>query len=131
MAAVGPDRPADPRLTVPVAHAELFSVGCEHALVTFTSEAGATFQQDFIEIFNAGSSTIDLNGWALVVITNEGTTQYAQGARFTNSFAVPPGMHLLLRFAGNGTNGQTAPGEYPVITETTLGSTGGMVFDAL
>ena len=91
-------------------------------------EAGATFQQDFVEIFNAGGSTIDLNGWALVVITSEGTTQQAIGARFNNSFAVPPGMHLLLRFNGNGTNGQPAPGEYPVITELSLGSTSGQIF---
>ena len=40
MAAVGPDRPPDSRLTVPIAHAELFSVGCDRALVTFTSGAG-------------------------------------------------------------------------------------------
>jgi len=42
MAALGPDRPADARLTVPLEHAELFSVGCDRALVTFTSDAGET-----------------------------------------------------------------------------------------
>jgi predicted phosphodiesterase len=40
VAAVGPDRPADARLTVTVAHAELFGVGYEHALVMFTSDPG-------------------------------------------------------------------------------------------
>jgi hypothetical protein len=90
-------------------------------------EAGATYQNDFVEIFNAGSTAVDINNWALVVITFEGTTQQAIGARFNSSFSMPPGMHLLIRFNGNGTAGQATPGEFPVITDISLGSTSGQI----
>ena len=72
-------------------------------IYTRGGEAGATYQNDFVEVFNAGSTAVDINGWAMVVITFEGTTQQAIGARFNSSFSVPPGMHLLFRFNGNGT----------------------------
>ena len=88
-------------------------------------EAGATFQNDFIEIFNASSSNVDINGWSLVVDTFEGSTNQARGATFNQSFPIAPGTHLLFRFAGNGTNGQATPGEFPIITDTSLGSTSG------
>src|ERR1044072_10034644 len=70
-------------------------------------EAGATYQNDFVELFNAGSTNVDLNGWSLVVITFEGSTQQAKGAGFNQSFIVAPGTHLLFRFAGNGSNGKS------------------------
>jgi hypothetical protein len=90
-------------------------------------EAGATYQNDFVEVFNAGSTTVNINGWAMVVITLEGTTQQAIGSRFNSNFSMPPGMHLLFRFNGNGTAGQAVPGEYPVITDISLGSTSGQI----
>ena len=96
-------------------------------IYTRGGEAGATYQNDFVEVFNAGSSAVDINGWAMVVITFEGTTQQAIGARFNSSFSVPPGMHLLFRFNGNGTAGQPVPGEYPIITDISLGSTSGQI----
>jgi hypothetical protein len=90
-------------------------------------EAGATYQNDFVEVFNAGSTAVNINGWAMVVITFEGTTQQAIGSRFNSNFSMPPGMHLLFRFKGNGTAGQAVPGEYPIINDISLGSTSGQV----
>jgi hypothetical protein len=63
----------------------------------------------------------------MVVITLEGTTQQAIGSRFNSNFSMPPGMHLLFRFNGNGTAGQPVPGEYPIITDISLGSTSGQI----
>jgi hypothetical protein len=90
-------------------------------------EAGATYQNDFVEVFNAGNTDIDLMGWSMVVITFEGTTQQAKGATFNQSFKVAPGIHFLFRFAGNGANGQPVPGDFPIITDTSLGSTSGLI----
>src|SRR6185436_5958328 len=87
-------------------------------------EAGATYQNDFIEVFNASSSNIDINGWTLIVDTFEGSTNQKIGATFNTSFVIAPGTHLLFRFNGNGSNGQTTPGEFP-ITNIGLGSTSG------
>jgi Calx-beta domain len=89
-------------------------------------EAGATYQNDFIEIFNAGNSTIDINGWSMVIISFEGSTEQSAGATFNSSLAVAPGTHLLVRFNGNGTNGQVVPGQFPINT-ISLGSTGGHI----
>ncbi|HEX3230779.1 MAG TPA: Calx-beta domain-containing protein, partial [Pyrinomonadaceae bacterium] len=96
-------------------------------IYTRGGEAGATYQNDFVEVFNAGSTAVDINGWAMVVITFEGTTQQAIGSRFNSSYLVPPGMHLLFRFNGNGTAGQPVPGEFPIITDISLGSTSGQI----
>ena len=71
-------------------------------------EAGATYQNDYVELFNAGNTTIDLKGWALLVDTFEGDTESSLGSSF-NSFSVPPGMHVLLSYLGNGSNGQPLP----------------------
>jgi hypothetical protein len=90
-------------------------------------EAGATYQNDFVEVFNAGNTNIDLNGWSMIVITFEGATQQSKGATFNQSFMVAPGTHFLFRFAGNGANGQQVPGDFPIITDTSLGSTSGQI----
>jgi hypothetical protein len=89
-------------------------------------EAGATFQNDFVEVFNTSKSTIDINGWSLVFKTFEGSTEQSAGATFNSSFLVPPGTHLLVRLNGNGSNGQPVPGQLPV-TNVSLGSTSGQI----
>src|ERR1043166_3243513 len=53
-------------------------------IYTRGGEAGATYQQDFVEIFNAGTTTVDINGWGLIVNTFEGTTQQLIGVRYTD-----------------------------------------------
>jgi hypothetical protein len=58
--------------------------------------------------------------------TLEGSTNRLK-ALLQPEFPIPPGTHLLFRFAGNGTNGQPTPGEFPIITDTSLGSTRGLI----
>ncbi|HEX3145316.1 MAG TPA: Calx-beta domain-containing protein, partial [Pyrinomonadaceae bacterium] len=90
-------------------------------------EAGATFQNDFVEIFNAGSSNVDLNGWTLAVNTFEGSTNTTKFATFIQSSAIAPGMHLVLKFGANGTNGQALNADTPFFADTNLGSTSGQI----
>src|SRR5215831_10072310 len=82
-------------------------------IYTRGGEAGATFQPDFIEIFNAGTTTININGWGIIVDTFEGSTEQAVGARYTSDTLVTPGMHLLIRFATAGNSGQPLTGVLP------------------
>ncbi|HYW70148.1 MAG TPA: lamin tail domain-containing protein, partial [Pyrinomonadaceae bacterium] len=97
-------------------------------IYTRGGEAGATFQPDFIEIFNAGTTTININGWGIIVDTFEGSTEQAVGARYTSDTLVTPGMHLLIRFATAGNSGQPLTGVLPTVTSTSLGSTSGKIF---
>jgi len=91
-------------------------------------EAGATYLNDFVEIFNAGTTTVNINGWGLIINTLEGSTVQQTGLRYTTDFSVTPGMHLIVRFAGNGNNGQPLTGLLPTDNDITLGSTSGSIF---
>jgi hypothetical protein len=44
-------------------------------IYTRGGEAGAIYQSDFIEIFNRGNSTVDINCWTLNISTFEGSRQ--------------------------------------------------------
>ena len=65
---------------------------------------GATYKQDFIELFNAGSAPVAIGGWSV---------QYASatGSSWTNKTDIPagtvlqPGRYFLIREGSGGTNG--------------------------
>src|SRR5262252_3586971 len=96
-------------------------------IYTRGGESGATFLNDYVELFNAGNTNVDINGWQIFVNSLEGSTQQAIGSKFTTSFNMTPGMHLLVRFAGNGSNGQALTGLLPTINDISLGSTSGQI----
>lgn len=64
--------------------------------------SGAPFRNDFIEIFNAGNTTIDLNGWSV---------QYASATASTwsvtplTSITLAPGQYYLIQESSGGSNG--------------------------
>jgi predicted extracellular nuclease len=68
--------------------------------------SGAPFRNDFIEIFNAGNSTINLSGWSV---------QYASATASTwsvtplSSFTLSPGQYYLVQESSGGTNGASLP----------------------
>jgi predicted extracellular nuclease len=66
--------------------------------------AGATYTNDFIEIFNSGNQTVNLSGWSVQVATATGTTWTV-----TNLTAVSlaPGQYYLIQ-EGAGAGGTTA-----------------------
>ncbi len=74
-------------------------------------EAGAAFQNDFIELFNRGQTNVDLSGWSLNISNFSGTPPNIQisatNIRFTSptGIIIPPGAHFLLKFGGSGSNG--------------------------
>jgi endonuclease G, mitochondrial len=67
---------------------------------------GAVFQNDFVELFNRGSSPVNLNGWS---------TQYASsgGTEFLvtplSNVTLQPGQYYLVQYASNGAIGTTLP----------------------
>ena len=84
--------------------------------------AGATYQNDFVELFNRSSAAVDLTGW---------TVQYAS-ATSTSWSATPlsgsiqPGRHYLVQLASTAAVGATLPA--PEATGTSnLAASGGKV----
>lgn len=75
-------------------------------LYTGGGDPGAAFTNDFVELFNHGSTTIDLTGWSVQFSSATGTTW--------QSFNLPgvtllPGQHFLLQLASAGANGTSLP----------------------
>jgi uncharacterized protein len=68
--------------------------------------AGAPFRNDFIEIFNAGNSPVNLSGWSV---------QYASATASTwsvtplTSTILAPGQYYLVQESSGGNNGVTLP----------------------
>lgn len=68
--------------------------------------SNATYRNDFVELFNSGTSAVDLAGWSI---------QYASttGSSWTNKTAlsgtIQPGHYFLVQEASGGTNGVLLP----------------------
>ena len=62
--------------------------------------AGATYTNDFIEIFNRGTSSVSLNGWSVQYSSAAGTTW--QKTDLTNVTLAPGQYYLILEGIGAG-----------------------------
>jgi hypothetical protein len=83
---------------------------------------GATFTNDYVELFNRGSSTVDLTGWSVQYATSSGTSWSPTAL----SGSVAPGRHYLVQLASAAAVGSPLPA--PDATGTTnLAATGGKV----
>jgi len=72
---------------------------------------GATFNTDFVEIFNRGSSSVDLDGYSLQYASATGTGTFgANSGQLTElpSISVAPGQYVLVAEA-SGANGAPLP----------------------
>ncbi|TVZ57636.1 putative secreted protein (Por secretion system target) [Flavobacteriaceae bacterium MAR_2010_105] len=67
--------------------------------------SGATYKNDFIELFNSGNTTVNLNGWSVQYAAAAGTAWFV--TPLTGS--IQPGQYLLVQEASGGTNGATNP----------------------
>jgi hypothetical protein len=92
-------------------------------------EAGAAYQNDFIELFNRGTAPIDVNGWSLHVTSYEGTSALSTALSFVSSrgMVIGPGKHFLFRLAAGGANGQPVQSFDFDISNLRLGGTGGEI----
>ena len=85
---------------------------------------GATFQNDFVELFNRGSVDQPLTGWSLQYASTMGTS-------WTNSTplsgTIPAGRYFLVRLAGGTTNGAPLPDADLTNTAVNMSGTAGKV----
>jgi Lamin Tail Domain len=83
---------------------------------------GAVFSNDYVELFNRGTSTVDLSGWTLQYASAASTSWAATALSGT----VAPGRAFLVQLASGGANGSVPPA--PDATGTTnLAASGGKV----
>jgi uncharacterized protein len=71
------------------------------------NNAGATYQNDFIELFNNGTVAVPLNGWS-VQYTSSGGTSWTNSTNLPN-VSLQPGHYFLIQEAGGTTNGTPLP----------------------
>jgi hypothetical protein len=67
--------------------------------------SGATFRNDFVELFNGGATSADLSGWSVQYATSAGTSW--QTTPLAGS--IPPGGYFLVQLASGGTVGAALP----------------------
>jgi DNA/RNA endonuclease G (NUC1) len=96
--------------------------------------SGATYFNDFVELYNRGASTVDLSGWSL---------QYSPAASNGSSFLVQPiggsigpGQYYLIQLASGGGAAPPLPVDANTIGNINISSTSGKValvnsFDSL
>jgi Lamin Tail Domain len=67
--------------------------------------AGAPFANDFVELFNRGSSTVDLGGWTVQYASASGSTWQTTSL----SGSIAPGHHYLVQLASAAAVGAALP----------------------
>lgn len=68
--------------------------------------SGASYTNDFVELFNRGTTAQNLSGWSVQYASATGTGNFAIGAALSGSIA--PGGYYLVQMAG-GSNGSPMP----------------------
>lgn len=84
--------------------------------------SGATWRNDFIELFNRGPAPVNLSNWSIQYASSTGTTWQKTDLSGT----LQPGQYLLIQQASGGANGAALP--TPEVTGTiSLAATAGKV----
>ncbi|MGN6798473.1 MAG: lamin tail domain-containing protein, partial [Gaiellaceae bacterium] len=84
--------------------------------------SGATYSNDYVELFNRGTSSVDLTGWSVQYASAASTSWSATAL----SGAVAPGRAYLVQLASGGANGTALPTADATGTSN-LAATGGKV----
>jgi hypothetical protein len=84
--------------------------------------AGATFRNDYVELFNAGSVAVDLGSWTVQYSTAAGTAWQTTPLAGT----IAPGRYYLVQLASNADVGAVLPSADATGTSN-LGATGGKI----
>ena len=92
-------------LAVPVAHGASPNVVVSHVFAG-GGNAGAPFTNDFVELFNRGSSAVDVTGWTIQYASAGGSAW--QSTALSGSIA--PGRHYLVQLASAAAGGAALPG---------------------
>ena len=71
--------------------------------------SGAVYTHDFVELFNRGTTTVDLTGWSIQYASATGTGNFgAATTQITDPVSLAPGQYLLVQEASNAAVGVAA-----------------------
>jgi hypothetical protein len=108
-------------LTAPFAHGATSSVVVSQ-VYGGGGNAGATYTNDFVELFNRGATALDLTGWTVQYASAASTSW--QSTPLTGS--IGPGRYYLVQLASTASVGSPLPAADATGT-TNLASTGGKI----
>jgi hypothetical protein len=113
-------------LALPLAAASARGSGSGSIVVTevFASggNSGATYANDYVELFNRGAGAVTIDGWTLQYASASSTTWQATAL----SGSIPAGGRYLVQLASGGANGAPLPASDAAGTSN-LAATGGKV----
>jgi hypothetical protein len=81
-------------------------------IYTRGGESGASYQNDFVELFNRSTTAVNLNNYTLQVTLDNGAIPTSLSLRIfsSNGFVIQPGRYFLFRFKGDAAgDGQPLP----------------------
>ena len=77
------------------------------AIYTRGGSTGATYTNKFVEIFNAGTSSVDITGWTVRYASPTGLSW--SGTTVSGSFSLQAGQRYLFQWNSNGASGIALP----------------------
>ena len=86
--------------------------------------SGAPFRNDFIEIFNRGSSTVNVAGWSVQQASATGTSWSVTPLCPSGSCIIAPGTYFLVQEASSGAIGAALPAPDAVGTSNLAAASG-------
>ena len=64
------------------------------------SNSGAAYQNDFVELFNRGTTPVSLAGWTIQYASATGTGNFSANGIAALSGTLQPGQYYLVKLAG-------------------------------
>lgn len=74
-------------------------------------EPGATYQNDYIEIFNRTNSNVNFSGWRIHLASATGSFDQAFSFENSGGINIPARKYLLIRLGPNSANGAQVPSD--------------------
>ncbi len=71
--------------------------------------SGAPYQNDFVELFNRGSTAVSLDGWSIQYASATGNGTFASNPVTALSGTLHPGQYYLVQMASGGGDGMSLP----------------------
>ena len=90
---------------------------------------GATYQNDYVELFNRGTTSVTLDGWSVQYASATGTGNFASNSPVALSGTLAPGRYYLVSLAG-GVTGAALPTPDATATAPNMSGSAGKVIVA-
>ena len=90
--------------------------------------AGATYRNDFVELYNAGATSVSLNGLSIQYGSAAGFPTVASAVVALSNVSLNPGDHYLIALGSSGAIGAVLPTPDQSATTLNISATNGKIF---